>query len=90
MRRRKPARPARELEARERHALEIHDNLVQGLTAIHWALESGAYEQARAATKATLAQAQAMIGDLLEDHPEGHTFAPGTLRRDAAAGGEAA
>jgi signal transduction histidine kinase len=71
---------------RERHALEIHDNLVQGLTAIHWALEAGAYEQAREATKATLAQAQGMIGDLLRDHPEGHTFAPGALRRDAASG----
>ena len=76
---------SRELEARERHALEIHDNLVQGLTAIHWALEAGAYEQARALTAAALAQAQGMIGDLLQDHPEGHAFAPGTLRRDRAA-----
>ena len=50
--------PARELEARERQALEIHDNLVQGLTAIHWALEAGAYEQAKEATRTTLAQAR--------------------------------
>ena len=42
---------------RERHALEIHDNLVQGLTAIHWALEAGAYEQAREATGWDLAVA---------------------------------
>ena len=70
----------------ERQALEIHDNLVQGLTAIHWALEAGAYDQAREVTKATLAQAQAMIGDLLRDHPEGSTFAPGALRRDLASG----
>jgi hypothetical protein len=76
---------ARELEARERHALEIHDNLVQGLTAIHWALEAGAHEQARALTAAALAQAQGMIGDLLHDHPDGHTFAPGALRRERAA-----
>ena len=70
---------------RERHALEIHDNLVQGLTAIHWALEAGAVEQARELTAATLVQAQGMIGDLLGDQPEGHTFAPGALRRDEAA-----
>jgi signal transduction histidine kinase len=75
----------RRLEARERHALEIHDNLVQGLTAIHWALEAGAYEQARELTAAALTEAQGMIGDLLKDHSEGHAFAPGTLRRERAA-----
>ena len=51
--------PDRDRAERERHALEIHDNLVQGLTAIHWALEAGAVEQARELTAATLAQAQA-------------------------------
>jgi signal transduction histidine kinase len=77
---------ARELEARERQALEIHDNLVQGLTAIHWALEAGAYDTARELTAAALAQAQAMIGDLLDDdRPERHAFAPGALRRQRAA-----
>jgi signal transduction histidine kinase len=75
----------RELEARERQALELHDSLLQGLTAIHWAIEAGAYEQARDLTAAALAQAQGMIGDLLQDHPEGHTFAPGALRRERAA-----
>jgi len=72
-------------DERERHALEIHDNVVQGLTAIHWALEAGSIGQARELTAATLAQAQAMIGDLLDDDPDGHTFAPGALRRDHAA-----
>jgi hypothetical protein len=84
MKRRRDSR-ARELEARERHALEIHDNLVQGLTAIHWALEAGAYDQARQLTAGALTQAQGMIGDLLGDHPEGHAFAPGALRRQRAA-----
>lgn len=77
---------ARQLAERERHALEIHDNIVQGLTAIHWALEAGAYEQARETTRATLALAQSMIGDLLGDDADGHAFAPGTLRRETAAG----
>jgi signal transduction histidine kinase len=84
MRRRRDRR-GRELEARRRQALEIHDNLVQGLTAIHWALEAGAYEQARELTAAALAQTQAMIGDLLGDDHDGHTFAPGALRRERAA-----
>ena len=85
MKRRREHRRARELAARERHALELHDNVVQGLTAIHWALEVGAYAHARELTAAALAQAQGMIGELLEDHPEGHAFAPGTLRRERAA-----
>ena len=71
---------------RERQALEIHDNLVQGLTAIHWALEAGAYDQAREATRATLALAQGMIGDLIGEEPGGDTIAPGALRRDLASG----
>ena len=75
----------REPADRERRALEIHDNLVQGLTAIHWALEAGAYEQAKDATRSTLAQAQAIIGDLLGDDPAAHAFAPGSLRRESAA-----
>jgi signal transduction histidine kinase len=77
----------RERAERERQALEIHDNLVQGLTAIHWALEAGAVDQARALTAATLAQAQGMIGDLLHDHADGDAFAPGALRRERAATG---
>jgi len=77
----------RERADRERHALELHDNVVQGLTAIHWALEAGAYDQARELTAAALAQAQALIGDLLDEQPEGHTFAPGALRRERAATG---
>ena len=84
---RDPRAQARELADRERHALEIHDNLVQGLTAIHWALEAGAHEQAKEATRATLAQAQAIIGELLGEDPGGSAFSPGSLRREAAARG---
>ena len=84
MKRRKAGR-GRQHEERRRHALEIHDNLVQGLTAIHWALEAGAYEQAKEATRTTLAQAQGIIGELLGEDPDGSAFAPGWLRRDAPA-----
>jgi DNA-binding NarL/FixJ family response regulator len=58
-------------------ALDIHEDVVQGLTAISWALEAGAYEEARAATQATLAHAQTIIGDLLS----AGDVVPGALRR---------
>ena len=67
--------------AAERRALEVHDDLVQGLTAIHWALVAGAYEQARAAARSTLAQAQAMIGGLVAERSEPEALGPGALRR---------
>jgi hypothetical protein len=63
---------------RQRQALELHDNIVQGLVAIHWALEAGDVEQARAATSATLAKAQQIIGGLVADEL---AFVPGSLRR---------
>ena len=66
---------------RQRQALELHDNIVQGLVAIHWALEAGDHDRARAATSATLAQAQQMIGGLLGDDS---AFVPGSLRRAVA------
>ncbi|HYI20234.1 MAG TPA: histidine kinase [Solirubrobacteraceae bacterium] len=78
-------RRAREREARERHALELHDNLVQGLTAIHWALEAEAYDHAKEAARATLAEARGIIGELLGEDPGGSALAPGALRRDAPA-----
>jgi hypothetical protein len=49
----------------------------------HWALDADAH--ARELTDAALAQAQGMIGELLQDHPDGHAFAPGSLRRERAA-----
>ena len=83
MRLRRCARIARRLADNERRALELHDNIVQGLTAIHWALEAQDYDRARTATRETLEYAQKMIGDQLDED----AFAPGTLRRDSGAGG---
>jgi signal transduction histidine kinase len=74
------------LAEREGRALEIHDNVVQGLTQVNWALEAGAYDVARDAARAALADAQEMVGELLEEHPDGHAFGPGSLRRRQAAG----
>jgi signal transduction histidine kinase len=84
------ARAAASLAVRERQARDIHDNVVQGLTQVNWALEAGAYDVARDAARTALADAQEMVGGLLEDHPDGRAFGPGSLRRDRAASGPAA
>jgi signal transduction histidine kinase len=81
------ARAATSLAVRERQARDIHDNVVQGLTQVNWALEAGAYDIARDAARTALADAQEMVGGLLEDHPDGRAFGPGSLRRDRAASG---
>lgn len=61
---------------REQHALDIHDNIVQGLAEAQLALEVGRPEQARDAVERTLAQAQRMVTELLGD------IQAGDLRRD--------
>jgi len=73
---------ARLAEERRRQALALHDNVVQGLARVTWALEASAPEHARAAADATLREAQAMITMLLDEHPDGTRFGPGSLRRE--------
>lgn len=80
-RRRGVAEAERLAEERRRQALALHDNVVQGLARVTWALEASAYEHARAAADATLRDAQAMITGLLDEHPDGARFGPGSLRR---------
>ena len=63
----------------ERQAIEINDNIVQGLVAAQYALERGEAEQTGAAIEATLAQAKAIIAKLLEEVD----VSPGTLRRQS-------
>ena len=58
--------------ARRRQALEINDNIVQGLTRVKWALEGHRQEEAQAAADETLAEAQRMVTELLTlDSPDG-------------------
>lgn len=83
-RRRGVAEAARLTEERRRQALALHDNVVQGLARVTWALEASAYDHARAAADATLRDAQAMITTLLDEHPDGAGFGPGSLRRGGA------
>ena len=55
-----------EIDARQGQALEINDNVVQGLAAAAYALQLGLHDQAAAAVQGTLAAARSMVDDLLE------------------------
>jgi hypothetical protein len=74
-----------DLAARRRRALEINDNIVQGLLAARELHALGEVEEARVAAERSLEQAQRMMGDLL-DESGGTELRPGDLRRAAAAG----
>ena len=64
---------------REHHALEINDNVVQGLTEAQLALDLGRTDQARDAIERTLGAARQLVTALLGD------LGPGDLRRSAPA-----
>jgi hypothetical protein len=73
-----------DFKVRERQALEINDNIVQGLAVARMALESGHDEQTRVAIEDTLRRSQALISDLLGTDEIG-AISPGDLRRTGAA-----
>jgi PAS domain S-box-containing protein len=87
------ARPRLEREAmatrlgqshqKRRQALEINDNVVQGLTSAAYALEAGDARQAGSFLQRTLSAARNMMDDLLE--PAGEELHPGDLVRSAPA-----
>jgi integral membrane sensor domain MASE1 len=66
---------------RRREALEINDNIVQGLTVAHYASQSGRHDLAGDALETTLADARKMIGELVADLPPDTLARPGALRR---------
>jgi PAS domain S-box-containing protein len=88
------ARPRLEQEAvaarlgaahlRRRQALEINDNVVQGLVAASYALDQGEMSTSRAYLDQTLSAARAMMDDLLEPL-DGEGLQPGDLVRTTAA-----
>lgn len=74
----------------ERHllhqqALEINDNIVQGLVAAEAALELGDDDLMRDALAATLVSARAIVTDLLEHADADEPITPGRLRRASGA-----
>jgi PAS domain S-box-containing protein len=72
-----------ESQQRRRQALEINDNVVQGLTSAVYSLEAENVAQARSYIDRTLAAARDMMDDLLE--PSGEQLHPGDLVRSSAA-----
>jgi hypothetical protein len=74
-----------DFKVRERQALEINDNIVQGLAVARMALENGDDEDTRVAIEDTLRRSQALISDLLGSE-ELDSIGPGDLRRTGAAG----
>ena len=74
-----------DLRERERQALEIHDNIVQGLAEAQLAFDVGRDQQAREAVDRTLAAARQIITDLLGEPGSGIELGPGDLRRSAPA-----
>ncbi|MCP9484990.1 MAG: GAF domain-containing protein [Gaiellaceae bacterium MAG52_C11] len=75
----------RKLEERRQRALELNDDVVQGLALAKLALESGRLEQAREAVSDTLRTAQSMVGELLERAGKEGRLRPGDLVRRSGA-----
>lgn len=59
------ARALREMRSRQREAMELNDNIVQGLTIAAWSFELDDLEAARDAVDRTLAAARELINDIL-------------------------
>jgi signal transduction histidine kinase len=74
-----------DLRERQRQALEINDNIVQGLATAKLSLELDQHALTREALETTLASARGLITELLGDVAERQTFEPGDLRRTQAA-----
>jgi CheY-like chemotaxis protein len=73
-----------EAHLRRRQALEINDNVVQGLVAASYALDQGSMPSSQAYLDQTLSAARAMMDDLLEPL-DGEGLQPGDLVRSTPA-----
>jgi hypothetical protein len=68
-------------EDRERQALEINDNIVQGLVVAKYLAQRGDYDAAIQAIDETLARARRLITDQLEAVSDARGVQPGDLAR---------
>ncbi|HVM20866.1 MAG TPA: hypothetical protein VM307_12975 [Egibacteraceae bacterium] len=76
-----------DMRERQRQALEIHDNIVQGLATAKLSFEVDDTEGGMAAVEHTLAASRKIISDLLGEKSVGTELGPGDLRRRRAASG---
>ena len=72
---------------RRQQALEINDNIVQGLAVAKYSFDLGEQAKAREAVEGTLVAARSIISELLDDIGGNVDLGPGTLTRDRAATG---
>ena len=79
----------REWQVRRRHAFEINDNVVQGISAAALSLQMGDLEAVASYLDRTIRAARGMMGDLLLDRPEDTPEAGSMVRSTAAAAGDA-
>lgn len=75
----------RKLDERRQRALELNDEVVQGLALAHLSLQAGRQDAARGAVEGTLRAAQAIVAELLESAGEQGRLRPGDLVRAAPA-----
>ena len=81
-----------DMKVREHQALEINDNIVQGLSVAKYALDKGEDGQSKAAVEETLKKARSIITELLGEEDTEVALGPGELRRQrpaTVAGGDA-
>lgn len=76
-----------EAQLRRQQALEINDNVVQGLAVAKYAMELGEHERARTAVEGTLKAARHIISELLHGESGDRSLEAGSLIRDQAAPG---
>lgn len=74
-----------DLKEKQRQALEINDNIVQGLVVAETALAFDQHELSKEALAATLVSAREIISELLGEANTETRLGPGDLRRSAAA-----
>jgi PAS domain S-box-containing protein len=67
-------------DVRRRHALEINDNVVQGLASVLYLLDLGRHASAHGAARQTMQTARAMMDDLLQEAGPA-ALSPGELVR---------
>ena len=70
------------VQADRKQALELNDELVQGLVVAKLALESGNHEQGLRTISSTLERAKSIVSRLLIQHKEERPLVPGDLIRD--------
>jgi len=78
------AREERANAARQQ-ALQLNDDVVQGLAIAKMALEAGDHDQGLEALTATLTHAQSIVSTLLDEHSPSGAVRPGDLKRKAPA-----